>query len=115
MSDDEIKLIVSLAEDPGYEPGDSTTDTMAVRDWLNRMHALRLDGDGYLENTCWLHLSDTVGFLREVCLWDDRAPNTKVMQSWLAILSQDNVKLCDLTPQAWGRILETETIKRLNQ
>jgi hypothetical protein len=115
MSDDEIKLVATLARDPTWSP-----------DWLDDPYLTQTsfqnhkpDAEPWSENAAdaadlWFTADEITAFLRYFCYWNDLSPKTIELRHWLGMLSQKHVKLCDLTPEAWGRIIQTETIKRLN-
>lgn len=114
MSDDEIKLVTSLAGDKSWQP-QWPHDPYLVKD------ALYLDKNAYPDERSddptpmYFTVEEITMFLRHFCYWNDLCPKYNELRHWLPILSQPHIKLCDLTPQAWERIIETETVKRLNQ
>lgn len=104
MSDDEIKLVTSLAGDKSWQPKwpDDPWDTEAALISLE-------------DQPAYCSIEEITTFLRQFCYWDDLAPKYNELRHWLPILSSDRVKLCELTPQAWARIIETQTVKVLAQ
>jgi hypothetical protein len=118
MSDDEIRLALALARDPSYKLGHCfnpyTTLKLLQSD---RTPSVDYDMDDVsLENespSLWVHMDDVVGLLRDQVLWADLTPNASKLQEILPLLEQPETKLCDLTPEVWGRILETQTIMKL--
>lgn len=116
MSDDEIKLVTSLAGDKSWSPL-WPDDPYAVQEVLTRPHT---DSEPYEENAAdagplYFQVEEITMFLRQFCYWNDLCPKYSELRHWLPILSQKHIKLCDLTPQAWGHIIQTETVRRLTQ
>ena len=116
MTDDEIKLVTSLAGDKSWTPqwphDPYDTEVSLVR--------LSADLEPWEENAAdasplYLTLEEATMFLRHFCYWNDLCPQYNELRHWLPILSHKHVILCDLTRSAWARILQTETIKRLTQ
>ena len=115
MTDDEIKLVTSLAGDKSWQPvwPDDPYDTKQVLDRLDPRHVL--DEVGAEPAPVHFLIEDVTMFLRHFCYWDDLAPKYNELRHWLPILSQKHIKLCELTQPAWLRIIETETVKRLTK
>lgn len=118
MSDDEIKLVTSLAGDKSWQP-QWPHDPYLTQSGIMRAgpeHAPEpWSEDAADAGPVWLCIEETTEFLRHFCYWNDLSPKYNELRHWLPILSQKHVKLCELTQQAWLRIIETETVKRLNQ
>lgn len=107
MTDDEIKLVTSLAGDKSWSPlwPDDPYETKVV---LTR-------NDTDVGCNLYFHIEEITMFLRHFCYWEDLCPKYNELRHWLPILSQKHVRLCELTPQAWANIIQTQTIKRLTQ
>lgn len=116
MTDDEIKLVTSLAGDKSWSPN-WPDDPYAVQEYISRHNP---DATPWDENAgdaahLYFELEEITMFLRHFCYWNDFCPKYNELRHWLPILSQKHVRLCELTPQAWANIIQTQTIKRLNQ
>lgn len=111
MTDDEIKLVTSLAGDKSWSPL-WPDDPYYVKESLKELDT---EEKGERTGPMYFHTEEITMFLRHFCYWNDLCPKYNELRHWLPILSQPHIKLCDLTPQAWERIIQTETVKRLNQ
>jgi hypothetical protein len=118
MSDDEIKLVTSLAGDKSWSPlwPDDPYLTQAGLMRAGPEHA----PEPWSENAAdagplYFQVEEITMFLRHFCYWNDLCPKYNELRHWLPILSQRHIKLCELTQPAWLRIIQTETIKRLTQ
>ena len=116
MSDDEIKLVTSLAGDKSWSPlwPDDPYETQRA------LNSHNPNAEPYEENAAdagplYFQVEEITMFLRHFCYWDDLAPKYNELRHWLPILSQKHIKLCELTPGAWARIIQTETVRRLTQ
>lgn len=117
MTDDEIKLIVSLASDPSWM-STCESDPYMLQGFLLQEPAEVLHP--WSENAAdagpkWFTLDEATALIRDCCFWRDSEPRHKELQFWLTALARDHVKLCSLTPSAWGRILETNVVKKLQE
>jgi hypothetical protein len=110
MTDDEIKLVTSLAGDKSWSPL-WPDDPYLVKETLGPIET----NDDEERLPLYFQVEEITMFLRQFCYWNDLCPKYSELRHWLPILSQKHIKLCDLTPQAWGHIIQTETVKRLTQ
>ena len=111
MTDDEIKLVASLAGDKSWSPF-WPDDPYLVKETLGP-----IDTEESSDNKLPLYfgVEEITMFLRHFCYWNDFCPKYSELRHWLPILSQKHVKLCELTPQSWAHIIQTETVRRLTQ
>ncbi len=120
MSDDEIKLVATLARDPTWS-SESLEDPYLTRSYFEHYNSQAEVPDTRLRwedaadaADLWLTIDEATGFLRYFCFWQDSTPKATELRYWLGELAQKHVKLCDLTQESWSRIIQTEAIKRLN-
>lgn len=112
MTDDEIKLAVTLSgdatwachEDPYSVESDVLRPSKTIDEW---------DNEASDNVTLWFTLDEVTSFLRFKCRWLDLSPHPQELKRWLPLLAQEHIKLCDLTPDAWGRIIQAQTIQKL--
>lgn len=111
MTDDEIKLVTSLAGDKSWSPL-WPDDPYLVKETLGPIDPEESSDD---KLPLYFGVEEITMFLRHFCYWNDFCPKYNELRHWLPILSQKHVKLCELTPQAWAHIIQTETVRRLTQ
>lgn len=117
MTQEEIKLVVSLARDPSYVLPDWVR-AVATRQWLLTA-VVDNDTDYEVEDVhdidiVHLFIDDLVSFLREYCLFDDLSPNHGPMSQWLKHLGSRAVQLAELTPESWNKLLTSKLIQRMS-
>jgi hypothetical protein len=122
MSTDEVRLLLAMARDSGYEPNQHRLDPHTVGAFLKGVRTNSVNSEAYHEfddegeiSKAYFYFDDLIGFLRQQCLWDDGLPNMEKYQEWLPILSQPEVTICDLNAETWGRLLATATAEKLAQ
>ena len=116
MTDDEIKLVTSMAGDKSWQPQWPDDPYLTQQALANHDP----DAEPWGENAADaapIHflIEEITMFLRHFCYWNDLCPKYSELRHWLPILSQQHVKLCELTQEAWLRIIQTQTVKRLAQ
>jgi hypothetical protein len=120
MTQEEIKLVVSLARDSNYHLPD-WVNALATRQWLltaSKMDVIdtTYDTEGVHDSDrVYLFIEDLAAFFREYCLYDDLSPNHGPMTQWLRLLSTPAVELADITPESWSKLLTSKVIQRMNK
>lgn len=116
MTQEEIKLVVSLARDPSYQIPDWAS-AVTTRQWLLTSQKIVDDCD-YAEavedvDRILLFIEDLVVFLREYCLYDDLSPNHGPLTQWLRLLGTPAVGLAEITPESWNKLLTSKVIQKM--
>jgi hypothetical protein len=117
VTQEEIKLVVSLARDPSYQIPD-WANPLATRQWLLTSQKIVNDCD-YAEavedgDRIFLFIEDLAVFLREYCLYDDLSPNQGPLTQWLRLLGTPAVGLAEITPESWNKLLTSKVIRRMS-